>query len=91
MATDAPLLYTPEGAAAKIATGRTTIYALMASGELRSVKIGRSRRIPAEALRGVRHETASRRSRCRLTCERPLRRGPPKHCSATTTERDKHT
>ena len=50
MATDAPLLYTPEGAAAKIATGRTTIYALMASGELRSVKIGRSRRVPAAAL-----------------------------------------
>ena len=50
MATDAPLLYTPEGAATKIATGRTTIYQLIASGELRSVKIGRSRRIPAAAL-----------------------------------------
>jgi len=50
MATDAPLLYTPEDAAAKLATGRTTIYALIASGELESVKIGRSRRIPADAL-----------------------------------------
>jgi excisionase family DNA binding protein len=50
MATDAPLLYTPEGAATKLATGRTTIYALMASGELESVKIGRSRRITAAAL-----------------------------------------
>jgi excisionase family DNA binding protein len=50
MATDAPLLYTPEGAAAKLATGRTTIYALLQSGELRSIKIGRSRRIPADAL-----------------------------------------
>ena len=51
MATEDQLLYTPEGAAAKLAQGRTTVYALMASGELRSVKIGRSRRIPAEALR----------------------------------------
>ena len=50
MTTDAPLLYTAEGAATKIATGRTTIYALMATGELQSVKIGRSRRIPAAAL-----------------------------------------
>jgi excisionase family DNA binding protein len=50
MATEDQLLYTPEGAATKLASGRTTIYAFMASGELRSVKIGRSRRIPAEAL-----------------------------------------
>jgi excisionase family DNA binding protein len=50
MATDDQLLYTPEGAATKLASGRTTVYALMASGELRSVKIGRSRRIPAAAL-----------------------------------------
>jgi len=47
MATDDQLLYTPEGAAQKLAQGRTTIYELMRSGELRSVKIGRSRRIPA--------------------------------------------
>jgi excisionase family DNA binding protein len=50
MATDAPLLYTPEGAATKLGTGRTTIYALMKRGELPSVKIGRSRRVPAAAL-----------------------------------------
>jgi excisionase family DNA binding protein len=50
MATDDQLLYTPEGAAAKLASGRTTVYELIRSGELRSVKIGRSRRIPAAAL-----------------------------------------
>jgi excisionase family DNA binding protein len=44
------LLLTPEHAAAKLDVGRTTVYALMASGELRSVKIGRSRRVPAAAL-----------------------------------------
>ena len=37
MATEDQLLYTPEGAAAKLAQGRTTVYALMASGELRPV------------------------------------------------------
>ena len=44
------LLFTPEHAADRLDVGRTTIYALMASGELRSVKIGRSRRVPAAAL-----------------------------------------
>jgi excisionase family DNA binding protein len=44
------LLFTPEHAADKLDVGRTTIYALMAAGELRSVKIGRCRRIPAAAL-----------------------------------------
>jgi excisionase family DNA binding protein len=44
------LLYTPDTAGAILDVGRTTIYALIASGELKSVKIGRSRRIPASAL-----------------------------------------
>jgi excisionase family DNA binding protein len=50
MTADEQLLFTPEQAATKLATGRTTVYALMASGELRSVKIGRSRRVPVAAL-----------------------------------------
>jgi|RhiMethySRZTD1v2_1073278.scaffolds.fasta_scaffold2864991_2 excisionase family DNA binding protein len=50
MSSDSQLLYTPEHAGDKIDVGRTTIYGLMASGELQSVKIGRSRRIPAAAL-----------------------------------------
>jgi excisionase family DNA binding protein len=48
---DAVLLYTPEAAAEKLSMGRTTIYGKMASGEIESVKIGRSRRISNDALR----------------------------------------
>jgi excisionase family DNA binding protein len=47
---DNRLLFTPEHAAARLDVGRTTVYALIASGELQSVKIGRSRRVPAAAL-----------------------------------------
>ncbi len=44
------LLHTPEDAAALASVSRTTIYELMASGRLASVKIGRSRRVPHAAL-----------------------------------------
>lgn len=44
------ILLTPERAADQLDVGRTTIYALIASGDLDSVKIGRSRRIPSDAL-----------------------------------------
>jgi len=50
MTADTRLLFTPEHAADRLDVGRTTVYALMARGELRSVKIGRARRVPAEAL-----------------------------------------
>lgn len=50
MSEDTRLAYSPESAAKKLDIGRTTIYALMSSGELESIKIGRSRRIPAESL-----------------------------------------
>jgi excisionase family DNA binding protein len=50
MTPDSRLLFTPEHAAERLDVGRTTAYALIASGELRSVKIGRSRRVPADAL-----------------------------------------
>ena len=39
------LLLTPEEAAKALRIGRTTVYALMKSGELRPVHIGRSCRI----------------------------------------------
>ena len=50
MGKDQQLLFTPEQAAERLASGRSTVYALLASGELKSVKIGRSRRIPQTAL-----------------------------------------
>lgn len=47
---DGRLLYTPEDAAAILSLTRTRMYDLMRAGQLRSVKLGRSRRIPADAL-----------------------------------------
>ena len=44
------LLLTPADAARALSISRTRVYELMASGRLRSVKIGRSRRIPVDAL-----------------------------------------
>jgi excisionase family DNA binding protein len=41
---------TVEEAARRIGVGRTTMYALIAAGEVQSVQIGRLRRIPAQAL-----------------------------------------
>jgi excisionase family DNA binding protein len=40
-----PLLLTPEQAARVLGVGRTTVYALMKSGDLRPVHIGRSCRL----------------------------------------------
>ncbi len=45
-----PVLLTVEDAAQALALGRTKVYELVETGELRSVKIGRSRRIPVQAL-----------------------------------------
>jgi excisionase family DNA binding protein len=43
---DQKLLVTPEEAARRLSVGRTTVYELMARGDLVSVTIGRCRRIP---------------------------------------------
>ncbi|GAA2138040.1 hypothetical protein GCM10009760_19030 [Kitasatospora kazusensis] len=42
---------TVEEAARRLGVGRTTMYALVASGEIPSVTIGRLRRVPADALK----------------------------------------
>ncbi|MGW0992485.1 helix-turn-helix domain-containing protein [Streptomyces tendae] len=41
---------TVEEAARRLGVGRTTMYALVASGEVQSVQIGRLRRVPVQAL-----------------------------------------
>ena len=47
----AKLLYRVDTAAALCEMGRSKFWELVMSGEIESIKIGRSRRIPAEALR----------------------------------------
>lgn len=44
------VMLTAEQAAAALGIGRTTVYALIKSGELRSLLIGRLRRIPADEI-----------------------------------------
>jgi excisionase family DNA binding protein len=45
-----PLLLRVPQAAARLGVGKSTVEALIASGQLRSLKIGKSRRIPVAAL-----------------------------------------
>jgi len=47
---DGQLLYRPEEGAAMLRVSRSRVFELLASGELESVTIGRSRRIPRQAL-----------------------------------------
>lgn len=44
------LLLTVPEAASKLELGRSLIYRLIMTGELESIKIGRSRRVPIQAL-----------------------------------------
>ena len=44
------LLLTPESAAEVLSVGRTKVYQLMATGALRSVRIGKCRRVPMSAV-----------------------------------------
>lgn len=48
---ETPLLLTPEQAAEQLGVGRSKVYELIGTGELESVKIGRLRRVPADAPR----------------------------------------
>ncbi len=45
------LLLRPDEAAEVLGVGRSKIYALLASGEVPAVRVGRSVRVPVEALR----------------------------------------
>lgn len=44
------VLLTVEEAAERLHIGRTTMYALVSSGAVESVKVGRLRRVPVECL-----------------------------------------
>lgn len=46
----ATLLLTPEQAAESLGVGRSTVYDLMSTGQLESVKLGRCRRVPVDAV-----------------------------------------
>lgn len=48
--TEPRLLLTPEQAAETLGLGRSSVYELMRAHRIRSVKIGRSRRIPFTSL-----------------------------------------
>jgi len=50
-AADVPRLLTVRQAAEVLGLGRSTVYELIAAGELETVSIGRSRRVPLDALR----------------------------------------
>ena len=45
-----PLLYKPEAAGAALSIGRSKVFELIAAGEIETVQIGRSRRVPAQSL-----------------------------------------
>ncbi|WP_326550221.1 helix-turn-helix domain-containing protein [Micromonospora sp. NBC_01813] len=45
-----PLLVTTVEAAQRLGCGRTTVYELIARGELETVTIGRLRRVPVDAI-----------------------------------------
>ncbi|MEU4713145.1 helix-turn-helix domain-containing protein [Micromonospora purpureochromogenes] len=50
MTTSKRLVLTIEEAAQQLGIGRTTMYALIKNGDIRTVTIGRLRRIPASCL-----------------------------------------
>lgn len=52
MATERTELLTVPEVMARLKLGRSTVYDLIRSGRLVSVKVGRARRIPADAVRG---------------------------------------
>jgi excisionase family DNA binding protein len=90
--TDDQLLVTPEEAARRLSLGRTTIYELMASGELRSVNVGRCRRVPVSELcsfvaRLADGTVGQRRSATARLLEQPRDRDWPRRLAPATLRR----
>jgi excisionase family DNA binding protein len=77
----APVLLTVSEAGRALAVGRTTVYELIRNGELEVIRIGRSTRIPVDAIRAFvdrqrrqqRRATVRTRS-SRLVAPRPSQR-----------------
>lgn len=55
----------------RLSVGQTKVYELMSSGELRSVKVGRARRVPSDELERFMAELDDSRPNLRL----PMARG----------------
>ncbi len=51
----------------RLAVGQTKVYELMSSGELRSVKVGRSRRVPSDELERFIADLSDSRPHLRLS------------------------
>lgn len=47
---ETPLLVTTDVAARQLGCGRSTVFKLISSGELETVKVGRLRRVPVTAI-----------------------------------------
>lgn len=60
---DSKVLLKPEEAAARLSISRAACYQLLAKGELRSVSVGRSRRIPVAAIEDFVARLVARASR----------------------------
>ena len=50
MESSVPLLLTPAEAARRLSLAQSTLYQLLTRGEIASIRIGRCRRIPMDAL-----------------------------------------
>lgn len=48
-----PLLYSVRSAAARLSVGQSTLWAMIAAGKLKTVRLGRSRRIPHSELERI--------------------------------------
>ncbi len=71
------LLLTPEDAARALSIGRSKLYELLATGALRSVRIGTSRRIPVETLAAYVHRLTGPDSSVHEPLESGCAQDPP--------------
>lgn len=59
MTVDTKLLFTVSEAAERLGLGRTLVYSLVLRGDIKSVRVGRCRRVPAQALEAFVRERLS--------------------------------